>query len=189
MRWMWIDQIIDFEPEQRLTAVKHVSLSEDHLHDHFPPAADRPAMPIMPATLMIEGMAQTGGVLVGSVNRFREKVVLAKVQAAEFDLDVLPGQTIRYAATLERIDRAGGSTTGHVDRYCYVERTWRDVGRIDLIFSHLDQNAAGQKYPEHNFVFSDNFRMILDQAGLGALWDAEAGAPGPLPTAPASPAS
>ena len=171
MRWMWIDRITDFVPEQRLTAVKNVSLAEEHLHDHFPADDRHHAMPIMPATLMIEGMAQTAGILVGSVNRFREKVVLAKVQRAAIERDVFPGQTIRYEATLERIDQAGASTTGRIDRYCHVEQAWADVGRVDLIFSHLDHNAAGLKYPEHNFVFSDNFRTILEQAGLGELWD------------------
>ena len=69
MRWMWIDKIIDFEAGNRLSAVKNVSLSEEHLHDHF--AADErfEAQPIMPASLIIEGMAQTAGILVGAVSR------------------------------------------------------------------------------------------------------------------------
>ena len=36
MRWMWIDRIIELVPRQRLVAIKHISLAEEHLHDHFP---------------------------------------------------------------------------------------------------------------------------------------------------------
>jgi 3-hydroxyacyl-[acyl-carrier-protein] dehydratase len=86
---MWIDMMVAFEPGHRLTAVKNVSLAEDHLHDHF---ADQP---IMPASLMLEGMAQTAGVLVGSMRGFKEKVILAKIGSATIDADVIPGQTIR----------------------------------------------------------------------------------------------
>ena len=98
MRWMWIDMMVAFEPGHRLTAVKNVSLAEDHLHDHF---ADQP---IMPASLMLEGMAQTAGVLVGSTRGFKEKVILAKIGSATIDADVIPGQTIRYDAVIERVD-------------------------------------------------------------------------------------
>lgn len=67
MRWMWIDRVVELVPRERLVAVKHVSLAEEHLHDHFDAVtADdgsviRPAMPVMPMSLIVEGMAQTGG--------------------------------------------------------------------------------------------------------------------------------
>ncbi len=173
MRWMWIDQIVHFEPEKRLVAIKCVSLAEEHLHDHFA-ADDRfpQAQPTMPASLMIEGMAQTAGILVGSVNRFKEKVVLAKIVKAEISCDVSPGQTIRYDATLERIDQAGASTVGTVECCDHSQDdnvTWKKIGTIELMFSHLDQNAAGLEFPEENFVFSDNFKTILHTAGLADL--------------------
>ncbi|MBN2446726.1 MAG: beta-hydroxyacyl-ACP dehydratase, partial [Phycisphaerae bacterium] len=59
MRWIWIDRFEVFESGRRAVAVKNVTLAEDHLHDHFP------GFPIMPASIMIEGMAQTAGILVG----------------------------------------------------------------------------------------------------------------------------
>ncbi len=168
MRWMWIDSIIEFEPRARIVAVKNVSLAEEHLHDHFPAGAGFDAQPIMPTSLMIEGMAQTAGILVGSVNSFREKVILAKVVTARFDRDVLPGQTIRYEATLDRIDASGAATSGNVLMmdHAHVAAAWEAIGRVDLMFSHIDRNLAGLEFPEENFVFSDNFRTILRSAGL-----------------------
>lgn len=172
MRWMWIDRIVEFVPETRLVAVKNVSLAEEHLHDHFAAEPGRDALPVMPGSLIIEGMAQTAGVLVGSVNRFREKVILAKIVRAQLDADVVPGQTIRYAATLERIDGAGASTSGIVERSDHSDAAWQAIGAIDLMFSHVDQNMAGITFPRENFVFSENFRTILRTAGLGDLADA-----------------
>ena len=167
MRWMWIDQIVEFEPEKSLAAIKNVSLAEDHLHDHTVGGS-----PVMPASLMLEGMAQTAGILVGSVHNFREKVILAKIVVARFDAEVSPGQTIRYEAALERIDAQGASTTGIVKRMRHDgpdAGKWVGIGQVDLMFSHLDQNMAGLEFPEENFVFSDNFRMILRAAGLESL--------------------
>lgn len=171
MRWMWIDQITHFEADRRLVAVKNVSLAEEHLHQHFAAGPDGPACPVMPMSLMVEGMAQTAGVLVGSVNRFREKVILAKVNDARIDREVIPGQTIRYDATIERMDAAGASTMGVIDVLDHRRGSWERIGEISLMFSHIDANRSGLQFPEHNFVFSDNFRLILEQAGLGSLAD------------------
>lgn len=173
MRWMWIDQIVHFEPCQRMVAIKNVSLAEEHLHDHFAADDRHDALPMMPASLMIEGMAQTAGILVGTVSNFTEKVVLAKVVKASIEADVFPGQTIRYDATLDRMDAAGASTTGIIQRCTHsLDQTdlhWDTIGQVDLLFSHLDQNMAGIEFPEENFVFSDNFRTILRAAGLMEL--------------------
>ncbi|MCH2152992.1 MAG: hypothetical protein MK089_06590 [Phycisphaerales bacterium] len=169
MRWMWIDQIIDFEAGNRLSAVKNVSLSEDHLHDHFAGDDRFQAQPIMPASLMIEGMAQTAGILVGAVNGFREKVVLAKIVRATLEHEVEPGSTIRYDAVLDRIDEAGAATSGTVSLRSPQESEWNLIGHVDLMFSHVDHNMAGMEFPEENFVFSDNFRTILRSAGLESL--------------------
>ena len=49
MRWMWIDAITDYEPDKRLVAVKNVSLSEEHVHDHFAAPDDEPALPAQAA--------------------------------------------------------------------------------------------------------------------------------------------
>jgi 3-hydroxyacyl-[acyl-carrier-protein] dehydratase len=169
MRWMWIDQIVEFEDGRRMAAVKNISLAEEHLHDHFADEPDRAAEPIMPASLMIEGMAQTAGILVGSVNRFREKVLLAKIARAEFTADAVPGDCLRYEAAIERIDSLGASTNGIVLRRRATEAAWLEIGQVDLMFSHIDQNLAGIEFPKENFVFSDNFRTILRTAGLDRL--------------------
>lgn len=169
MRWMWIDRIIDFEPETRLVAVKDIAQAKENQQAHIPAMDDDAAMPVLPMSLVIEGMAQTAGILVGSVNHFREKVILAKITRAVLEADAAPGHDIRFEATLERIDDKGASTSGSVFRRAGEQDEWEHVGRIDLMFSHIDQNMAGLEFPEENFVFSDNFKAILSSAGLEHL--------------------
>jgi 3-hydroxyacyl-[acyl-carrier-protein] dehydratase len=96
MRWLWIDCIIEHEADKRLVAIKNVSLAEDYLHDHI---VDN--KPIMPFSLMIEGMAQTAGILVGTTSGFKEKVILAKISKASLSCDVTVGDTIRYEALID----------------------------------------------------------------------------------------
>jgi 3-hydroxyacyl-[acyl-carrier-protein] dehydratase len=179
MRWMWIDRIIELEPGKRLVAIKNVSLAEEHLHDHFPAQAGPDGeplepLPVMPACFLIEGMAQTAGILVGHAGGFKEKVILAKVPRAELTGDVFPGMTVRYEATLERLDRAGASTVGVVSVRDHTP-DWRQIGAIEIFFSHVDQNLAGVEFPEENFVFGDNFKALLAASNIPELTAAAAG--------------
>ena len=73
MRWFWIDRFIEFDSGKSAKSIKNVTLAEEHLHDHYP------GFPVMPGSLMIEGMAQTGGILLGETHQFRHVVILAKV--------------------------------------------------------------------------------------------------------------
>ena len=54
----------------------------------------------MPASLILEGLAQTGGILVGEANDFKEKVVLAKMPKATFHREAMPGEQLTYAAEI-----------------------------------------------------------------------------------------
>lgn len=170
MRWMWIDRVVELVPRQRMVAIKNISMAEEHLHDHFAADAERglPAAPIMPASLILEGMAQTAGVLVGHAEDFREKVVLAKINRAELSREATPGCTLRYTATIDRMDAIGASTRGTVELFdhAHPELGYQPIGAIDLMFSHLDQNMGGAEFPAHNFVFGDGFKTLLRTSGI-----------------------
>jgi 3-hydroxyacyl-[acyl-carrier-protein] dehydratase len=149
MRWIWIDRFVEFTTRQRAVALKNVSLAEEHLHDLYP------AFPIMPHSLIVEGMAQTAGILVGEARNFAEKVILAKIGRATFHRLVRPGDTITSDAKIEHLNETGASIAGRV--------TVGDdlVAEIEMMFSHIDQNMGGQKFPEHNFVFTEQFTDLL----------------------------
>lgn len=149
MRWIWIDRFVDFKSQVSATTIKNVSLAEEHLHDHWED------FPIMPVSLIVEGMAQTGGILVGQARDFREKVVLAKINKAEIREIVVPGDQLKYHAELVAITDQAASTHGT------VYRNGHEVGTIDLMFSHVDQNMAGLKFPKENFIFTGQFQRML----------------------------
>jgi len=169
MRWMWIDRVVELVPRERMVAVKNVSLAEEHLHDHFAAEGDRPALPVMPASLIIEGMAQTAGILVGHAGGFKEKVILAKVSRAELEREATPGTTLRYTATVQQFTEQGAATAGTVELldHARADAGYEGIGRIDLVFSHIDRNMAGTAFPEDNFVFGEGFKTLLRTSGIG----------------------
>ena len=156
MRWFWVDRFVAFKSGKSARALKNVSLAEEHLHDHFP------GYPIQPQSLMIEGMAQTAGVLVGEAEDFREKVILAKIGRAKFHRLVVPGDQIVYQAeVVDEIRPEGASIRGTIT--CAGEL----VAEIELMFIHLDQSMAGEDFGEENFVFSPEFIRLLRMRTLG----------------------
>lgn len=159
MRWIWIDRFVEFVPGQRARAIKNVSLAEEHLHDHLP------GFPVMPGSLMLEGMAQTGGILLGQVHGFEHVVILAKVPKITFHSWATPGDTLTYTADLLEARDEGGMVrcTAHVGE--------RLVAEAEIVFAHVDQAAAGSGHiDQKSFVFSMRLLGVLDvgKAGDGA---------------------
>jgi len=156
MRWFWIDKFLEFESGRYAVAVKNVSLAEDHLHEHFPGA------PVMPSSLVVEGLAQTGGLLVGEYNQFRRRVVLAKVSSVRFYFQATPGDTLTYRTDIRDIKEHGAIVhgTSHVGERLQAE--------TDIFFAHLPEGASGRAlFDAHTFL---NWLRILgmDQVGRRA---------------------
>jgi 3-hydroxyacyl-[acyl-carrier-protein] dehydratase len=151
MRWMWIDRMVEFESGKRAKAVKLLSLAEDHFADHFP------GYPVMPAALILEGLAQTGGILVGEANAFREKVILAKVPKAVFHREMLAGELLEYEAEILHLRPEGASVAARVRVNGAV------AAEADIFFAHLDQNRSRQVFGDHNFVFGGEMSRMLER--------------------------
>ncbi|MBK8269606.1 MAG: beta-hydroxyacyl-ACP dehydratase [Planctomycetes bacterium] len=162
MRWIWIDKFTDFQSGVSATAIKNVSMAEEHLHDHFP------AYPVMPASLIVEGMAQTAGILVGEARNFEEKVILAKVKQAKFLKEVRPGDQLQYDARIEQVSPQGAMTAGR------VTVNGEPLAEIDIVFSHIDNNMSGLAFPEENFVFTEDFKSLLTTYNVSASTAASA---------------
>jgi 3-hydroxyacyl-[acyl-carrier-protein] dehydratase len=149
MRWIWIDRFLEFHSGKSARAVKNLSLAEDHFADHFP------GYPVMPAALILEGLAQAGGILVGEVNQFKEKVILAKVPRAVFHREMLAGEQLLYEVEVLHLRPEGAAVGGRV----LVDGAV--TAEAEVFFAHLDQNRAQQLFGEHNFVFSGEMRYLL----------------------------
>src|SRR5713101_2825686 len=106
MRWAWIDRFVEFRRGKSAKAVKNLSLAEDYFAGLFP------GYPVMPGPLMLEGLAQKGGILVGEIDGFSQNVVLAKVPSARFHRDVLAGEQILYEVELLHHRPEGAAVQG-----------------------------------------------------------------------------
>ena len=144
MRWFMIDKFIEFESARRAVAVKNVTAAEEATNGYLP------GFPVYPPSLIVEGVAQTGGLLVGEVNRYEEHVVLAKVSHARFHQVVRPGDTLTYTAVIQDVKEGGAVVNGtsHIGD--------RLQGEIELIFAHLDDRFDGTRL----FVPADFVRML-----------------------------
>jgi len=140
MRWFWIDRFIEFESGRSAKAIKNISLAEDHLHDHFP------NYPVMPNSLIIEGLAQTGGLLVCEHGQFAKKVVLAKVPKACFHFDAIPGDTLIYTTTVEYIKEDGA----RVNATSYKGDTLQ--AEVEIMFAHLNDPRLGSLFDPETFL-------------------------------------
>jgi 3-hydroxyacyl-[acyl-carrier-protein] dehydratase len=149
LRWIWIDKFVAFESGKSARAVKNTSLAEDHFADHFP------GYPVMPAALILEGLAQTGGILVGEANQFREKVILAKVPKAVFHREMLAGEQLIYEAEVLHLRPEGAAVA------CRVLVDDVVTAEAEIFFAHLDQNRSQQLFGDHNFVFGGEMRYLL----------------------------
>jgi beta-hydroxyacyl-ACP dehydratase FabZ len=95
---LMVDQIIEMT-EDSIVGIKNVTINEPHFTGHFP------GFPVMPGVLIIESMAQVGGILVGKVApHTRGRVMfLASVEEAKFRRPVFPGDQLRIEMKLLRL--------------------------------------------------------------------------------------
>jgi 3-hydroxyacyl-[acyl-carrier-protein] dehydratase len=156
MRWIWIDRFVSFESGKAAVAVKNLSLAEDHFADHMP------GYPVMPAPLILEGLAQTGGILVGDANNFKKNVVLAKIPKAHFQRDALAGETLTYTATLAQISDVGGMVNGTVHVGDEL------IGEAEIFFAHVEPSQLKELTGSDNFVFTGGLQKMLGLAKAAA---------------------
>jgi len=97
LRYLLLDRITALDPPERATAVKCVSLSDDVFVDHFP------GHPVMPGALVLEALAQLGGVLAEAsvrkqTGRDHLHAILSIVEKARFRALVRPGDRLELEA-------------------------------------------------------------------------------------------
>jgi 3-hydroxyacyl-[acyl-carrier-protein] dehydratase len=94
--FLLVDTVLEIERLKRIVSLKNVTINEPFFQGHFP------GKPVMPGVLIIEGMAQTGGLLLLSEvpDRDRKLFYLAAVDEARFRRPVVPGDQLRIEVTV-----------------------------------------------------------------------------------------
>ncbi|MCK5406216.1 MAG: bifunctional UDP-3-O-[3-hydroxymyristoyl] N-acetylglucosamine deacetylase/3-hydroxyacyl-ACP dehydratase [Candidatus Krumholzibacteria bacterium] len=107
--FLLVDRIIELEDKKRVVGIKNVTINEPFFAGHFP------GHPIMPAVLIIEAMAQVGGVLLlTSVDDPKKYLVyFTRVDKAKFRRPVIPGDQLRFELELKRLRRGICTMRGH----------------------------------------------------------------------------
>ena len=97
--FLLVDRIIEFEERKRIVGIKNVTINEPFFQGHFP------GHPIMPGVLIVEAMAQVGGMLLmGEVEDPESKVVyFTSLDGVKWRRPVKPGDQIRFELELTQI--------------------------------------------------------------------------------------
>jgi len=106
--FLLIDKVIEFEPTKRLVAIKNVTINEPFFQGHFP------GYPIMPGVLVVEAMAQAGGIIMMAEIEDREKklVVFTGIERAKFRRPVTPGDQLRIEVEVLAFKMRAGRIEG-----------------------------------------------------------------------------
>jgi len=123
--FLLVDRVLELEPNQRILAVKNVSINEPFFQGHFP------GHPVMPGVLVIEALAQAGGILTQLSHQSGAEgklFYLVKIDNAKFSKMVVPGdqlvlqvelkRTIRNMALYQGIARVDGEQVACAEILC-----------------------------------------------------------------------
>ena len=127
--FLLVDKVVDYEEGKWIKAIKNVTMNEPFFQGHFP------GEPIMPGVLIIEAMAQAGGILALITAKMGDKLAFfMTINNAKFRKPVIPGDQLLFHVEVSNVKRetiVQTHSTASVDGACVCE--------ADLMFAIVDK--------------------------------------------------
>lgn len=133
--FLLVDRIVEVEPGKRIVGVKNVTINEPFFQGHFP------GQPIMPGVLIIEAMAQAGGLLVKKTMDIPEDKLMffLGIDRAKFRRPVVPGDQMRLELEVISLHSRFSKVKGRA----FVEGNL--VAEAELTTMIVDRNDRGEE--------------------------------------------
>lgn len=130
---LMVDRVVELDQGQRAVGIKCVSINEPYFVGHYP------ERPIMPGVLILEAMAQVGGLALAAPGDSDMRLpLLASVEKARFRRPVLPGDQLRIVSEVVR-------SRGAISKISSVATVdGQVVAEAELLFSFAELDGAGQ---------------------------------------------
>lgn len=105
--FLLVDRVLEFVPNQKIVALKNVTVNESFFNGHFP------ARPVMPGVLIIESMAQAAGILMLAQDEYKGKIpYFTGIDNARFRKAIVPGDQIILEVEMLRVRGNMGRAKG-----------------------------------------------------------------------------
>jgi 3-hydroxyacyl-[acyl-carrier-protein] dehydratase len=153
MRWFWVDRFTEFVRGEKASAVKNVTLSDEPIDDYLI------GYPHYPHSLIVEGVAQTGGLLIAEAGGFLNRVVLAKVGKAEFHCLARPGDQLTVSVVVQDMQSSGGIV------HATVTIDGKLQANLEMSFAFLDDRFGSEPlFPPDDLMRTLRILRIYDVA-------------------------
>lgn len=129
--FLFIDKVIEYEKNKKAVAIKNVTYNEWFFQGHFP------EKPLMPGVLVLEAMAQTGGIIIMQMEEnYNKLAVLVGVDKVRFRSQVFPSDTLIITAELLTCN----SRMGKIKAFTKINE--KIVAEAEILFSLINKNES-----------------------------------------------
>ncbi len=141
--FLLIDRVVEMERRKRIVAIKNVTINEPFFTGHFP------SFPIMPGVLIVEAMAQTGGVLLLTEveDRGNKLIVFTGIEKARFRRPVVPGDQLRIEVVTLSWKEGASRIAVRMEGKAYVNGKLVCDGTVSAQLVSMNRGRAASESP------------------------------------------